>query len=415
MWKIIRTGLYLILLEVVSTYLIVFPVYAFLISSSSTGYVRVATAASVGAYQAATRSAFVSAAASAISAPTAASVALRIATGPVGWAVLGVSAAIVLANMYYSAAEISTLKSAALAAQPSVITVPGAVIPPGSTLTGCTPLVAPCNQILRVPNARTFEQCTAIGQTSLMATPPGWGPLGPSWPSGGPCRDTFQYSYNGANPGGLGTSGAPTSLTQTQAETYVNGLASGNASSIESNTEPVGQGVTAPAADNVTTVQVSPSQVAPTVKPATSVLPTDSVIDPNAPPPTGPQPVTTPTSTTTTTTTTTTNPDGSTTTQDTEAPGVMSCSIGNHDQRTFGSILQTHMAVWQGSGLVSALNLIKNLTWPETIPTYALSSTIFGAFTLDFSSWSGMLLALRGLVIAIASFVAYRIIFVGSK
>ena len=145
------------------------------------------------------------------------------------------------------------------------------------------------------------------------------------------------------------------------------------------------------------------------VKPASQVGPTDAVIDPNAPPPAGPQPAVPSTQTTTTTT----NPDGSVTQQE-ESTSSVSCSAGNHDQRTFGSVLQNHMTLWQGSGLLSALNVLKTLTWPSAIPTYLLSSSLFGNFTLDFSAWSGLLTALRSLIIALAAFVAYRIIFVGS-
>jgi hypothetical protein len=77
--------------------------------------------------------------------------------------------------------------------------------------------------------------------------------------------------------------------------------------------------------------------------------------------------------------------------------------------------LQDHLTVWQGSGLLSALNLLKTLSWPTAIPTYTLNSTLLGTFTLNFSAWSGMLTAIRAIIIAIASFVAYRIVFVGSK
>ena len=76
-------------------------------------------------------------------------------------------------------------------------------------------------------------------------------------------------------------------------------------------------------------------------------------------------------------------------------------------------MLQEHLNLWQGSGLLSTLTLLKTLTWPTAIPTYSLSSSLFGSFTLDFSTWSGMLTALRSLIIALAAFVAYRIIFVG--
>jgi len=34
---------------------------------------------------------------------------------------------------------------------------------------------------------------------------------------------------------------------------------------------------------------------------------------------------------------------------------------------------------------------------------------------LDFSAWSGMLTAIRSIIIAIAGFVAYRMIFVGAR
>ena len=92
----------------------------------------------------------------------------------------------------------------------------------------------------------------------------------------------------------------------------------------------------------------------------------------------------------------------------------MACSAGNHDTRTFGSVLQDHINQWQGSGLLSALNLLKTLTWPTAIPTYSLQSNLLGSFTLDFSAWSGVLTALRSLIIALSAFVAYRIIFVGN-
>ena len=38
-----------------------------------------------------------------------------------------------------------------------------------------------------------------------------------------------------------------------------------------------------------------------------------------------------------------------------------------------------------------------------------------GYFTFDFTAWSGMFLAIRSVIIAIAGFVAYKIIFVGGR
>ncbi len=120
MRKTVTHIFYLLFTELIAIYLVTSPVWAFQVSSSSTGYVRVATSASIGAYQATQRVAFTSALASTLSAPTAASVAVRIATGPVGWTALGVSAALTLAAMYYSAEEVEALKAAALAAAPPI-------------------------------------------------------------------------------------------------------------------------------------------------------------------------------------------------------------------------------------------------------------------------------------------------------
>jgi hypothetical protein len=71
------------------------------------------------------------------------------------------------------------------------------------------------------------------------------------------------------------------------------------------------------------------------------------------------------------------------------------------------------MNTWAGSGIAGQLNLIKNLTWPSTLPVLSLSSAIFGNFTVDFNTWATQFAVLRSLIIAAAGFVAYRIIFVG--
>ena len=143
-----------------------------------------------------------------------------------------------------------------------------------------------------------------------------------------------------------------------------------------------------------------------TVVPANNVPPGSSVVDPNAPAPSQQTQTTQQTSTTTTTT----NPDGSQTDQSTAS---VSCASGQHSNRTFGSVLQDHYNVWSASGLLGTLEVLKNLSWPTTFPTYTLHSSIMGTFTFDFNAWSGVINALRALVIAGAGFVAYRIIFIG--
>jgi hypothetical protein len=348
---------------------------------------------------------------------------VRIATGPVGWGLLGVSVALTLAGMYYSSQDVQAVKTAALAAQPSMFTrnSDGAPVPAGATVlpTSCvTPCASGAMQVFFLDlGAMTGIACFNLhgGANYTDAGWPGW-VVNESTAGDGHCHTNYVHTANGTALSTGQEIGAhvPTSLSQAAAQTYINNLAPSSPTSVESHTSPLGQGSTVPAADNVTTLPVTPAQVVPTVKPASQVAPTDAVIDPNAPPPAGPQPAVPSTQTTTTTTTTTTNPDGSVT-QHEDSTGSVACSAGNHDQRTFGSVLQDHLNIWQGSGLLSALNLLKTLTWPSAIPTYSLQSTLLGTFTLDFSAWSGMLTAIRSIVIAIAGFVAYKIVFVGAR
>ena len=394
MRKTVAKGLYLVLVEMIAVYLVAFPVYAFQVSSSSTGYVRVITQASQLGYVAANRASLAATVASAALAVNPVSMAVRLVTGPVGWAALGLSAVYTLAQMHYTLSDLQAIKTAA------------SPVPSGAATTytyNGTDYAMPTNQAVGSPV--DWPACTGSGG-KMYGWPggltgfPGWTATGISdWY----CGPSVPFT----------PAQAP---TQPQVVQYILNLPAADPKSPETHTTPVGKDVAPTPAGNTTSVPVTPAEAPPTVKPASQVNNTDAVIDPNAPPPAGSQPpVTTPATTTTTTTTTTTNPDGSVTDTATEAPVVMSCSAGNHDQRTFGSVLQDHMNVWQGSGLLSALNLLQTLTWPTAVPTYSLNSGIFGNFTLDFSAWMGMLTALRSLIIAIASFVAYRIIFVGSK
>ena len=150
-----------------------------------------------------------------------------------------------------------------------------------------------------------------------------------------------------------------------------------------------------------------PTTVKPKPVPAGDIIVVDSV-----PPPASTPQQNTQQQTTTTTTTTTQNPDGSTTKQE-ETEATTSCTAGTHENRTFGTVLQAHQTMWASSGLLSTLNLLKSLTWPSTLPVIALPSALFGNQQVDFNQWAWFFTVLRTLVIAIASFAAYRIIFVG--
>ena len=83
------------------------------LGQTATQYSRVVAQAERIAYLAAQRSTLASQVATAALAPSATSMAVRMVAGPVGWAALGVSAGLVLAQMYYSQSDLSAVKTAA--------------------------------------------------------------------------------------------------------------------------------------------------------------------------------------------------------------------------------------------------------------------------------------------------------------
>jgi hypothetical protein len=411
MRKKLSLCLYMLLVEVVAMYLVVVPVYAFQVSSSSTGYVRVATAAAVSAYQAVKLPTQAAAIASAVAAaaPSGASVALRVVAGA-SWPALGVLVGLTLLQIYLDSNKTAAIKAAA--ATPGAWTVPGVT---GSILS----VVQDATYVYVIyGDGRVQNGCASATALQLIAqgfyVNQGVALTGPPITAGPYCAQGKPKSSGGAMP----VQSAAMPATESQIATYLQTLPAADPNSLAANTTAVGAQSTAQPADQVVSQAATPSDLATTVVPASQVAPTDVVVNPNAQPPAGPLPVQngTQNTTTTTTTTTTTNPNGSTTTAETQTETApVQCNAGNHEQRTFGGILQDHMDLWKGSGLLSALTLLKTLTWPTAIPTYSLQSNLLGTFTLDFSAWSGMLTAIRSIIIAIAGFVAYRMIFVGAR
>jgi len=407
---------YMLFVDVVVYFLVVFPASAFQVSQSTTGYVRTLNLSGASAMFAANRASTIASIASAASAGSTASLALRLVTGA-GWIGLGVTAGLLLYEAYYTPAELAAVKAAA--------TVPAHHVVPGVTLPANAQVIKPCaapfpcggyDAILNIPG--TAPPGTSGCVISVPVMPAGWWVWGNNPQGDGGCMIGHLTGQANAPVTVPATTGTPTEVAA-----VLQNLPASNPLSIESNTVPAGVGVASTPADQVVSQPVPASQVTTQVVPASQVGPTDVVVNKDATAPAGPVPTQTgtqtSTTTNTTTTTTVTNPNGSTTTTSTttqtdEAP-VSSCNTGNHEPRTFGGILQDHMDLWKGSGLLSALNLLKTLTWPTAIPTYSLQSNLLGTFTLDFSAWSGMLTAIRSIIIAIAGFVAYRIVFVGAR
>jgi hypothetical protein len=123
MRKTLSLCLYMLLVEVIACYLVVVPVYAFQVSSSTTGYVRVASQAAVSTMLTAQRAASVASLATGISASTAGSVAVRLVASSVGWPVLGIVAGMTLAMYVYDQSKVAAIKAAA--APPGPWSVPG--------------------------------------------------------------------------------------------------------------------------------------------------------------------------------------------------------------------------------------------------------------------------------------------------
>ena len=409
MRKTLSLVLYMALVEVVAVALVVGPVYAFTASQSTTGYVRTLNASGASAMFSASRPSQLAAVASAAAAGGS-SLAIRMVAG-LGWAGLGVSAGLLLYQMYYSPTELAAVKTGA--------TPPGTLSVPGYAGTGT----------LAMGSASTCPSCgfgwaAVITITTAANAPNPFPNYAPAWASQGvwtatPTSWTWVFTlyptYAATNAPVTAPGAVPTAQ---EINNWLSTLPANDPLSLPSHTTSAGVGAQPQPADQVVNQPVTATSVTTQVVPATQVGVADVVVNPNAPPPAGPLPVQngTQSTTTTTTTTTVTNPDGSTTSTDTQTDTApVQCSAGNHESRTFGGILQDHLDLWQGSGLLSALNLLKTLTWPTTIPTYSLQSNLFGTFTLDFSAWSGMLTALRSIIIAIAGFVAYKIVFVGGR
>jgi len=363
-------------------------------------YARIATPAAQAVTLAAQRGAISTALGSAIAQASGTSVAVRLVTaGTGGWPVLGVLAGLTLLSVALNNGQVAEIKNAT--AGPSGVSVDGVVVPQG-TLHQC-PGHPDCDA--------SAAQGISIPTTYCLTGPPyptvpaGW----QGWflkPSG-----CWAYPEPGASPGVL-VPGLP--ATPQQVTDYLNNLPSSDPHSIDSNVTPVGSGNTAPGADAVTTIPIDSTDLSTQVVPSSQVTPDDVVVNPDATPPAGTQTTSSTSQQTTTTTTTTTNPDGSTTTQD-DTTTTVQCSTGEHDLRSFGSILDQHLTTWRGSGIAGQLALLQSLTWPSDLPAITLNSSLFGNFSVNFNDWSGMFLALRAIVIAGASFAAYRIVFVGNS
>jgi hypothetical protein len=287
----------------------------------ATQYSRVVAQAERIAYLAAQRSAFANQVAAAALAPSATSMAVRMVAGPVGWAALGVSAGLVLAQMYYSQSDLSAVKTAAstpggwqiASTNAGVQTFPGL-----GTSTPANP---------SYPNATIQFSATNVPLCAIDTEYQHDWVVGPFQSLSTAVFFTGNFFVNGPAVGGYtlyvchlkGIPGSPTPLqdglippTPQQVANYVTSLPPSDPKSIETHTNPVGTTGTTQPADNTVSQPVSPTEMPTTVKPKPVPAGDITVVD-NVPPPASTPQQNTQHQTTTTTTTTTQNPDGSTT------------------------------------------------------------------------------------------------------
>lgn len=378
---------------------------------STTGHARIASQSALNAMNVAKRSLAVQSIGSAIaSSGSGASVAARIVASGIGWPAIGIAAGLVVAQYFWNQQQVADIKSHA--ADPGPVSAGPNSMPAGTIIQPC-PGTAGClpntDQKLTAPSPQPPPSPGCSSQIFTSSPlPPGWA----GWYSqpGSPNTCVAYHNIGQPNPATQAPASPP---TPQDVSDYLSGLPANDPNSMESNFDPVGAGVASSPASKVVEFPINSTELHTQVVPATSVSPTDTVLDPSAEPGAGPV-STTESQTSTTTTTTTTNPDGSTTTQE-ETTTVSDCSAGQHDSRTLGTILQSHIETWRASGIAGALSTLQLLTWPSASPTYTLNSGLLGTFSFDFTAWNGILLGLRSVIIAGASFAAYRIIFVGGS
>lgn len=421
-WRRIRGWLWWMLkielIVVISWMLVTTPQRA--LAFSTTGYSRVVREAEMIAWAAA-RKASTASAAGAAAAAGASSFAWRAVTGPLGWAAVGVMTGMILWETFYSGSDLQDLKDAARGALPPEYTVVhpsyGTFTVPGPSWNSQHATVRPAAQGLHSAcNDGGGPYDWSIGPYPDTSRAFFEGPLvgalrtGPSQTIGDKTYGYYVCHFAGSQ--GSATQNPPREPTGSEIADYLNALPESDPRSIPSHSHPVGANGSAQPAASTNTVPVQGNEVQSEVVPTSSVGPRDVVVKENEAPPAGSQTQTQTQQASTRTTSTMTNPDGSVTEESTEE-ATASCAVGEHDRRTLATVWEEHKGKWEASGLLGALNVLKNLTWPTDLPEIQLSSGIFGGLSVDFSQWSWAFVALRSLVIFGATIAAYRIIFVG--
>jgi hypothetical protein len=209
-------------------------------------------------------------------APSAASMAVRMVAGPVGWAALGVSAGLVLAQMYYSQSDLSAVKTAASTPGGWQVTSTNAGVqtfPGFGTNTPGNPAY---------PNATIQFSATNVPLCAVDTEYQHDWVVGPFQSLSTAVFFTGNFFVNGPAVGGYslyvchrkGIPGSTSPIqdalippTQQQVANFVGGLPASDPKSVEAHTNPVGTTGTTQPADTTISQAVTPTEMPTTVKP----------------------------------------------------------------------------------------------------------------------------------------------------
>ena len=285
--RILALGSYLTFIWLIFGSLCLAPMDA--LALQTTQYARVVAEAERIAYLAAQKGSLAAKVATAAVAANPASTAIRLVAGPLGWAALGVSAGLVIAQISYSPSDLQSIKQAA--SPGTIYSIQGYTLFPVVDGGACPSPVGGCTG--QWAKIQTNKYCD-LGLYNPSPVPAGWNFGG--WVACGP--PSFLIVT-----GGPGFQTTAQEATQTQVQQYVATLPASDPKSIETHSAPFGQGQTPSGADSVETQPVSPTDMPTQVK-QKPVASGDSVVADNVPPPSGtPQQTTGQQQTTTTSTT----------------------------------------------------------------------------------------------------------------
>jgi len=405
----------LIIISVVLVYqLIVQPVYAFM------GAVKVVEEAALAlAKKEAVQEAIAIAAAAGGGVATR-SLALRVATAGIPWLGLGITLGLVAYDIYYSSSDLNSLNSA-------VAGQSGWYNPSGGGSVSSNPdnnygygAVVVNNQV----GGTSFQICGAGNNQEYSArhvrktagtdetrdqfiTRMGY-PVGSGWEwvqCGSPGAG-YVYEFYAHNSSATYNSTDPVYSDGVASQSEIENWFASNPSSglnPDNRVSPVGVGGSSQPADDVVYMPLEVGDVTVTTKmtPDTG----DIVIGDGFAPVED-----TVTDSTQTTTRETTTVDGVDTIEETAQT---TCAAGGHDDRSLGTVLQTHVDSWQNNGLVSSLGVLQSVVFPDTLPVIPFNSSIFGNLEIDMNDFSSWFSAVKVLLIASSVILSYRIVFGG--